>query len=252
MLVYLICVCGKSHDGEFRTTWVDNIWAEVHLAAMAIFGVYGVVLCVLIIDEYIWDNNIPINLILVAVGAIAGLASAVVLTSLLSIIRNIKCRRLIDTSLVLRVIRWIFRGFAAFWRIIWRALSRKTGFILIAMLLVYTAIIGLFGVFLPHSPVWLVLGILVFLFACFIIGYRVRDLEEIKRGVRAAGVSEKEAVNAVGSIGKHLSHRQQRGIGAGIVMGDGQAALRFFAAGGLGDHGKGAHTGYLSFPFLQR
>ncbi|MBQ4096765.1 MAG: hypothetical protein IJC62_01245 [Clostridia bacterium] len=185
MLVYLICVCGKSHDGEFRTTWVDNIWAEVHLAAMAIFGVYGVVLCVLIIDEYIWDSSIPLNLILVAVGAIAGLASAVVLTSLLSIIRNIKCRRLIDTSLVLRVIRWIFRGFAAFWRIIWRALSRKTGFILIAMLLVYTAIIGLFGVFLPHSPVWLVLGILVFLFACFIIGYRVRDIEEIKRGVRA-------------------------------------------------------------------
>ena len=185
MLVYLICVCGKSHDGEFRTIWVDNIWAEVHLAAMAIFGVYGAVLCVLIIDEYIWDSSIPLNLILVAVGAIAGLASAVVLTSLLSIIRNIKCRRLIDTSLVLRVIRWIFRGFAAFWRIIWRALSRKTGFILIAMLLVYTAIIGLFGVFLPHSPVWLVLGILVFLFACFIIGYRVRDLEEIKRGVRA-------------------------------------------------------------------
>lgn len=185
MLVYLVCVCGKCSDGEYRTMWIDNIWAEVHLAAMAIFGVYGVVLCVLIIDEYIWDSSIPLNLIRIALGAIAGLASAVVLTSLLSIIRNIKCRRLIDTSLVLRVIRWIFRGTAAFWRVIIKALSKKTGSILITMLLVYTAIIGFFGVLLPHSPVWLVLGILLFLFASFIIARRTRDLDEIKKGVRS-------------------------------------------------------------------
>ena len=115
MLIYLICVCGKSHEGEFRTMWVDNIWAEVHLAAMAFFGVYGVALCVLIIDEYIWES-MPMNMIRVPVGAIAGLASAIVITSLLSIIRNIKCRRLIETSLVLRILRWIFKGMVAFLR----------------------------------------------------------------------------------------------------------------------------------------
>lgn len=181
MLIYLICVCGKSHEGEFRTMWVDNIWVEVHLAAMAFFGVYGVVLCVLIIDEYIWES-MPMNMIRVPVGAIAGLVSAIVITSLLSIIRNIKCRRLIETSLVLRVIRWIFRGFAAFWRIVFRALSKRSGILLISALLIYTAIIALFGLALPSSPVWLALGIMLFLFACYMIGRRTEDLDAVKRG----------------------------------------------------------------------
>ena len=55
--------------------------------------------------------------------------------------------------------------------------------IFITALLVYTALIGFFGVFLPEGPFWLILGILLFGFASFLIAYRAKDFDEIKKGV---------------------------------------------------------------------
>ena len=45
MLIYLICVCGKHSDGEYKNMWLDNVWLEGHLAAIAAFGVGGVAVC---------------------------------------------------------------------------------------------------------------------------------------------------------------------------------------------------------------
>lgn len=28
MLIYLICVCGKNADGEYKNMWLDNVWLE--------------------------------------------------------------------------------------------------------------------------------------------------------------------------------------------------------------------------------
>lgn len=193
LFIYLICVCGKNKDGEYKNMWIDNVWIEVHLAAIAGAALGAIALVIFVFEDYLY-GNFPKNLIYLTLGTVAAIGSLVVITSLLSIIRNIKTRRLMETSIILRIIRWIVRLIVkiakwiwkitkAFWLTIFRLLSKKTGVIFITALLVYTALIGLFGVFLPNGPFWLILGILLFGFASFLIAYRAKDFDEIKNGV---------------------------------------------------------------------
>ncbi len=193
MMIYLVCVCGKNSDGEYKNMWLDNVWIEGHLAAIIAFSLGGVALCILVIEQYAY-GDFPSNLIYPVVGSVSGLVSLILVTSLLSIIRNIKTRRLIETSIILRILRWIvrltirilkwaWRATKAFWRAILGMVSKKTGAILITMLFVYTAVVGLFGVLTIISPVWLLLGILLFGGACFVVAVRAKDMDEIKKGV---------------------------------------------------------------------
>lgn len=193
MLIYLICVCGKNADGEYKNMWLDNVWLECHLVAIATFGLGGVALCFLVINQYAY-GDFPISLIYPILGSVSGVVSLILISSLLSVIRNIKTRRLIETSIILRILKWvvrlviriaklIWRVTKAFWRTVFRMVSKKTGAILITMLFVYTAVIGLFGVLTIISPVWLLLGILLFGGACFVVACRAKDLDEIKKGV---------------------------------------------------------------------
>ena len=193
LLIYLLCVCGKNKDGEYKNMWLDNIWIEVHLAAIAGAAIGAIVLCIFVVEDYVY-GNFPHNLIYGVMGSVSALGSLIIITSLLSIIRNIKTRRLIETSIILRILRWIWRLVVriakwvwrvtkTFWRAIFGMVSKKTGAILITMLFVYTAVVGLFGVLTIISPVWLLLGILLFGGACFMVAYRAKDLDEIKKGV---------------------------------------------------------------------
>lgn len=61
--------------------------------------------------------------------------------------------------------------------------SKKTGAILITMLFVYTSVIGFFGIFKTAPAIRLLLGVILFGLACFVIAVRVKDLDEIKKGV---------------------------------------------------------------------
>ena len=45
LLIYLVCVSGKSKDGETRLMWLDNIWTEVHLALMVGAAVAAAAAC---------------------------------------------------------------------------------------------------------------------------------------------------------------------------------------------------------------
>lgn len=193
LFIYLICVCGKNKDGEYKNMWIDNVWIEVHLAAIAGAALGAIALAVFVAEDYIY-GNFPQNLCYLILGTAAALGSLIIITSLLSIIRNIKTRRLMQTSIILRIIRWIVRLIVkivkwiwkitkAFWLTIFRLLSKKSGVIFITALLIYTALIGIFGVFLPNGPFWLILGILLFGFASFLIAYRAKDFDEIKKGV---------------------------------------------------------------------
>lgn len=182
LLVYLICVCGKKHTGECTNMWLDNILVEIHLAAMAGIGIGGVAVCYYVFDEYM-SGYFPLKLIHTVIGTVCALGCLAILTSLLSIVRNIKTRRLMETSIIFRVLEWTYRQTKALWMAMRRLLSRKTGIILISMLFVYTAIIGLFGIGTVSTPVWMFLGVLLFVIASFVIAYRAKDLDEIKKGV---------------------------------------------------------------------
>lgn len=193
MLIYLICVCGKHSDGEYKNMWLDNVWLEGHLAAIAAFGIGGVAVCFLVIEQYVY-GDFPRSLIYPILGAVSGLVSLVLISSLLSIIRNIKTHRLIETSIVLRVVRWCFcligkivrwswRKSNSFWAAIYGLLSKKTGVILISMLFGYTAFIGILGILTPESPIPVIVGVLLFGFAAFVVARRSGDLDEIKKGI---------------------------------------------------------------------
>lgn len=195
LFIYLLCVCGKNKDGEHKSMWLDNIWTEVHLVAMVGIGFGAVVLCVILLDEF-YTGHFPLNMMNMVVGISAAITSAVVITSLLSIIRNIKCKRFVESSIIVRVIRWCFKifvkvlvwlrnGFVGYRNLLFKTLSKKTGVILISMLFAYTALIGLFGIFTLEAGnlFWIFVGIALFGFASFFIAHRSKDIDEIKKGV---------------------------------------------------------------------
>ena len=139
-LIYLLCVCGRNKDGEYKNMWLDSIWLEIHLAAFSGAGIGAVAACAFMLDEYV-SGYFPFKFVYPLVGTVAALGSLLILTSLLSFIRNIKTRRLIETSIILRILRWIirllikvakwiWRKTKAFWSVIFKMLSRKTGIIL--------------------------------------------------------------------------------------------------------------------------
>ena len=195
LFIYLLCVCGKNKDGEHKTMWLDNIWTEVHLVAMGGIGFGAVVLCVILLDEF-YTGHFPLNMMNMVVGVSAAITSAVVITSLLSIIRNIKCKRFVESSIIVRVIRWCWKifvkvlvwlrnGFVGYRNLLFKTLSKKTGVILISMLFAYTALIGLFGIFTLEAGnlFWIFVGIALFGVASFFIAHRSKDIDEIKKGV---------------------------------------------------------------------
>lgn len=186
MIIYLLCVCGKDASGEMKTVWIDHIWFEIHLASIVTFSLGSVIVCAFAIGEHI-SGHFPNHLIYLTVGAVSILGSLMVITSLLSVTRNIKARKLVETSIILRILRWslclLVKVARAFWKNLVGILSKRTGVILLCMLLAYTIFIGLMGICTVISPVWLIVGILGFGFACFVVAYRAKDFDEIKKGI---------------------------------------------------------------------
>lgn len=184
LFVYLLCVCGRNAEGEHRNMWVDNIWLEVHLALIVGAAVGTVALWYFVLDAHL-HGNFPQNLLYWVLCVGTALGSLIVINSLLSAVRNIKTRRLVSTSIILRIIRWILRLIVKIAKAVRSLFSKKTGLYLGILLFLYTAIIGIFGLITWRSPVGLILGILLFGLACFVAACRAGDLEEIKKGVSA-------------------------------------------------------------------
>ncbi len=192
LLVYLLCVCGKNKDGEHKSMWLDNIWTEVHLVAIGGIGIGAVVICIILLDEY-YTRRFPHNLMEMIVGLCAAVASTIVITSLLSIIRNIKCKRFVESSIIVRTVKWVFKTLFSVLRwlrnrfiksrnLIIKTLSKKTGIILISMLFIYTALMGICGFLGYNTAFFILVGVLLFFFAAFVVAYRAKDLDEIKKG----------------------------------------------------------------------
>ena len=195
MFIYLLCVCGKNKDGEIVPMWVDNIWLEVHLAAIGIIGFFALYIIVVLMDN-VFTGRFPARLFNIIEIFTTAIASSAILTSFLSIIRNIKRKNFIGSSIMMRVIRWCWRtfvkvlvwlrnAFVEYRRIISKTLHKKSGPLLIGTLFGYTALIGLFGIFTFGfgNPFWIFVGIALFGFVSFLVAHRSKDLDEIKRGV---------------------------------------------------------------------
>ena len=195
MLIYLICVCGKNKDGELKTMWVDNVWLEVHLAITGIFVFFGLYFIVVCMDA-VYSGHLPQRLSNIVSFFASSIASSVALISLLSIIRNIKRKNFVNSSISFRIIRWCWRtfvkvlvwlrnAFVEYRKIISKTMHKKSGALLIGALFGYTALIGLFGMFTwgAGNPFWILFGIILFAVASFFVSHRAKDIDEIKKGV---------------------------------------------------------------------
>ena len=195
MFIYLLCVCGKNKDGEIVPMWVDNIWLEVHLAAIGIIGFFALYIIVVLMDN-VFTGRFPARLFNIIEIFTTAIASSAILTSFLSIMRNIKRKNFIGSSIMMRVIRWGWRtfvkvlvwlrnAFVEYRKIISKTLHKKSGALLIGILFGYTALIGLFGMFTwgAGNPFWILFGIILFAAASFFVSHRAKDIDEIKKGV---------------------------------------------------------------------
>ena len=199
LLIYLLCVCGKNAAGEQRIAPIDRIPTEIHLLFAGVVGGGGTLLILWLFEEHM-GGNFPFNLLFPTVGCVAALSLGGVLTSLLSIVRNIKCRRTVDASLILSLIRLMLRGLLFVARRIGRGcrsvahslrrlLSRRGGVLLLILLGVYTGIVGFATfAFYIHKSLWLacvLITVLLFLVACRIIARHTADLDAIRKGASA-------------------------------------------------------------------
>lgn len=193
LLVYLIAVSGKKADGSYRLMWIDNLWAEVHLAVMTIPAIFIILIIVMILDT-LFAGRFPlymaksISLLLTAIGTL------IILTSMLSLVRKIKCKKILESSIIfiiarqcfkmaIKIFKWLGKTFVRYQTLLFKTFSKKSSIMLVCMLLIYTAIIGLCGIFTPETPFAFILAVIIFIFASFVLAYRTKDLDEIKKGV---------------------------------------------------------------------
>jgi len=192
--IYLIIVCGKDKNGETKTLFIDKLWIELQVVLLSTITFGGVTIWFILLDEY-FSGHFELDFINNCVAVISIIVSATVLFFTLSIFRNIKAKKFLERSIIFRVIVFLWKtlvktikGFYKlnknFIKIMAKSLYKKTGIIVISVLLVYTALIGICGILVPETGVTLVIGIILFVVLAFLIAKRTNELDEIKNGVR--------------------------------------------------------------------
>lgn len=197
LLVYLIWVWGRKADGTAVSMGTDRVWAEVRLAALGASGVGGVAFCWALVE---WNlaGRFPDNLTWLLVGLTTALAGFLILGCLLSLVSSGKNGQLLESSILFRLIRWFWRRLrkAAGWLVrkcrggkaaILGALSHRLGILALAGLFCYTAAVGLCGVLGFRCGFFILLGVLLFVGAALGAAWRIRELAEVKKGVREVG-----------------------------------------------------------------
>ncbi len=193
LLIYLVCVSGKSKDGETHLMWLDHIWTEVHLALMVGAAVAAAAACAVLLDGY-QQSHFPAYMLRAVTTASAAAGGAVLITSGLSIVRKIKCRSFIKTSIICRIVKWCFGIFVKILRWIWKKLkrckdaakiivSKKSSAMSVAALLIYTAVISVCGVLvLETGGASVIIGVMLFCVGAFVLANRGGDIDKVRVG----------------------------------------------------------------------
>jgi len=194
LIIYLISVAGKKADGEIKEMWLDSVWTELHLALIAGAGVGATVLCAALLND---SDLISTSLVKLICLVATGLAGALIINSLLSLVRKVKCGNFLETSIVFIVLRWVFKILRKVFRTIgkflykciklfYSLLTKKSGVLLILVMLVYTVLTGFMGACFTDDETAFV-GIVIFLlsfgFVCLVFAYRSREFDCVKNGV---------------------------------------------------------------------
>jgi len=198
-LIYLVCTCGKRPNGETKQMWLDKIPVEIHVGLIILFLGLGLGFAFIVFDE-LFSAGFPEYMVKTLVPSVSTVAVLLILASLLSLVRKIKCSVFLKTSIVFYVLKWAYKcvSFVAvrMWRIFKKtvksvlsalkycihSLSCKTTFVLLSLFTAYTALNAILTIGVIDSGIWFVVLIIVYLCGIFFIAVRAKDFEEISRG----------------------------------------------------------------------
>ncbi len=193
-LIYLLCVCGRNANGSQEALWVDRVWIEIHLLFLVGIGIGGFALAaVAVMNASIGD--FPIEYLRPGLIGICLLGGAAILSSLLSMIRNVKAGHFVERSGILRLLRWLLHLLVKTLKWLYRVccncgrgllllMSKETPVLHIAMLLGYTVVL-IFCVILAlesHDGGLLLLALVPFAVGVYVLARRARDLDQVKKG----------------------------------------------------------------------
>lgn len=188
LFAYLVAVCGRRHDGAETHSWVDDIWTEVHIAAMVAFS-YITAAGIIMAFEWMYDRPEYIGKAVILVGG--GTGVLLVLNSFLSLIRKIKNKTFIEDSIIAKAIKLVWKIFVlflkslkGFFKAVSKLFYKKSVLIFTTLLFVYTCVIGICGIFTLETVAALFAGVAAFIFAGFFVAFRGKDLDEIRKGAQ--------------------------------------------------------------------
>lgn len=210
LLIYLICTCGKRADGKFSEMWLDKIPVEIHLAFMVLFFGLGLGIAFIVFDEF-FMGDFPGYMLKTIIPASSTLAILLIVTSLLSLIRKIKCGTFLKTSITFWILSFSFKLFKKTASILFkaskvilsfileavkklssaaakatgsicRALFRKTTLILVFLMTAYSALLIFLFIVCMENELGFVLLIMLFALGVVFVAYRAKDFENISKG----------------------------------------------------------------------
>ncbi|MBR6825545.1 MAG: HAMP domain-containing histidine kinase [Oscillospiraceae bacterium] len=193
-LTYLICVCGKANKGAGKGLWVDKIWAELHLTAMGAFAVGGIYLCIFTV-EAAFEKQLPSEVAYLVPGLVIPLAGGLILSSLLSLIRNLKAGLFAKRCGVVIILRLLLSWLWAICKALWKGLCYCAGVLAdlrglpftllqIGLLLLYTLAATFFGALMDTGTEGaLFFLILLFVGVAIFLAIKGRDMDRIQKGV---------------------------------------------------------------------
>lgn len=199
LLIYLICTCGKRADGELCEMWLDKIPVEIHLGFMALFFGLALGIAFTVFDEF-FSSGFPEYLIKTIVTSSSTIAILIIITSLLSLIRKVKCGTFLKTSIVfvllklcyvvlkkslkllVRIMKTAFSILVKGIKGLYRALFIKTSLILVTLMTAYSALLIFLFIVCIDNELGFVLLLMLFAVGIVFVAYRAKDFENISKG----------------------------------------------------------------------
>ena len=207
LIVYILWMCGKDADGNFCTLFYDRMFAEFNLLILAAVLTASLFAFVSVIDSFDLSSQSINSSIFVRVLCFGvSFAYLVVLNCVLSFVRNAKCGMLLKRSAVFRIAKFVLTAAVKFIKLISgavrrlyarfrknlhilrRSLSEKLSVYILLLFSLYSLILFVITVFFMGfggSVQMAILGIIVYLCACFAIAKALFGFDVLKRGIFA-------------------------------------------------------------------
>ena len=206
LLIYLLCVCGKNYKGEYQNMWLDSIPLEFQLVFAGGTSVGAAALLAFVLAENA-SGDFPTKLLYPVISFTCALITLIFISVLLSMVRNVKTKKFIRSSLILQIlirvwrtliamIKWSYRAVKTLLGAMLRLLCKKSGVLWVIALFLYTAAIGFLGIctvltrhlvieaVLLYLLAYVLVSMVLFLVVCAFMAFRSGELDKIKKGVR--------------------------------------------------------------------